>query len=259
MIRIAALVASVALAAAPIARAADGVLEINQACAATGCFAGDAADFPVTITASGSYRLTSNLVVPAATTTAISAGATDVTIDLGGFSIRGPNVCSGGEPVTSCSAAGSGAGIAIAERAQIFGGSITGMGTGIATAHDARLRDLVVSHSVGTGIDTGRGTVVHATSIVDNGGIGVRANTGGGDVEVSGCTIRGNGAQGIVVSDGLAIGNRISRNALAGIAAGGTFAIAHNQIDGNNGGTNEVTGAEAVGCNTISGSVICPP
>ncbi len=36
--------------AAPLAaRAADGVLEINQACAAAGCFAGDSAGFPVTL------------------------------------------------------------------------------------------------------------------------------------------------------------------------------------------------------------------
>ena len=38
------------LALAPMAYAVDGVLEINQTCAVnTGCFAGDAAAFPVTI------------------------------------------------------------------------------------------------------------------------------------------------------------------------------------------------------------------
>ncbi|MDG2051443.1 MAG: hypothetical protein P8M78_14920 [Myxococcota bacterium] len=40
------------------ALAVDGVLEINQACAVnTGCFSGDAAGLPVTITAAGSYRM----------------------------------------------------------------------------------------------------------------------------------------------------------------------------------------------------------
>ncbi len=46
------------------ALAVDGVLEINQACADSGCFSGDGAGFPVIISAAGSYRLTSNLVVP---------------------------------------------------------------------------------------------------------------------------------------------------------------------------------------------------
>ena len=47
----------------------DGVLEIDQACAlATGCFDGDKALFPVSITQPGSYILTGNLTVPDATT-----------------------------------------------------------------------------------------------------------------------------------------------------------------------------------------------
>jgi hypothetical protein len=42
------------LALVPPALAVDGVLEINQTCAEqTGCFTGDAAGFPVTISASG--------------------------------------------------------------------------------------------------------------------------------------------------------------------------------------------------------------
>ena len=47
-----ALSACALLTLAPGAQAVDGVLEINQACAAnTGCFTGDSAGFPVTITA----------------------------------------------------------------------------------------------------------------------------------------------------------------------------------------------------------------
>ena len=58
------------------ALASDGVLEINQTCAVqTGCFPGDTAGFPVKITASGSYRLTGNLVVPDAFTSGIQDGS----------------------------------------------------------------------------------------------------------------------------------------------------------------------------------------
>ena len=74
--------------------AVDGVLEINQTCAVnTGCFPGDTAAFPVKITASGSYRLTSNLSPAAAD--AIGVSAEDVTIDLNGFRLMGAGCCTG--------------------------------------------------------------------------------------------------------------------------------------------------------------------
>jgi hypothetical protein len=58
-----------AAAVASRALASDGVLEINHSCAtaAGGCFPGDTAGYPVQITQPGSYRLTSNLAVPAST------------------------------------------------------------------------------------------------------------------------------------------------------------------------------------------------
>jgi hypothetical protein len=98
---------SLACAALPLllsndARAGDGVIEINQACvtSSTGCFPGDSSGFPVTITQSGSYRLTTNLSVPL-NTTAIQINAFDVTLDLGGFSVDGLNNCRG-YPTNDC-------------------------------------------------------------------------------------------------------------------------------------------------------------
>ncbi len=77
-----------------VAHATDGVVEINQTCAVnTGCLPGDAAGFPVTIGESGSYRLTGDLVVPTAGTTAIDVTTSDVTIDFNGFGVFGPTVC----------------------------------------------------------------------------------------------------------------------------------------------------------------------
>ena len=87
------------LAPAATALAADGVVEINQACALAGCFAGDAAGFPVSITSSGSYVLTSDLAPGA--TDAISIPADDVTVDLNGFTIAGTGL---GRGVDSASA-----------------------------------------------------------------------------------------------------------------------------------------------------------
>jgi hypothetical protein len=74
----------VCLVGATAALAVDGVLEINQACAVnTGCFAGDTAGYPVTITSPGSYRLTGNLVPGGR----IEISVDSVTLDLNGNEI----------------------------------------------------------------------------------------------------------------------------------------------------------------------------
>ena len=86
---------------ASVGLASDGVLEINQACAQSGCFGGDTGGWPVTIIREGSYRLTDNLTVPDENTSAIEVGANDVSIDLNGFSINGPVTCSGSTSVCS--------------------------------------------------------------------------------------------------------------------------------------------------------------
>ena len=60
------------LAWAVAAGAAPGAIPISQVCAlGAGCFAGDEPGFPVTIRANGAYVVTSNLVVPDASVTAI--------------------------------------------------------------------------------------------------------------------------------------------------------------------------------------------
>ena len=90
------------------ARAVDGVVLIDQNKALAGNVTpGDAPGFPVTISRSGSYRLSGDLTVPDAATTAVDVTntAADVSIDLNGFSISGPVVCVGssaGNPPTSC-------------------------------------------------------------------------------------------------------------------------------------------------------------
>src|SRR6266568_4278046 len=83
--------------AGPILRLCRGRHSANQSvhCDAAG-------GFPYKITQPGSYRLSGNPTVPDANTTAIQVLADNVIIDLNGFSIIGPVVCTG-SPVTSCS------------------------------------------------------------------------------------------------------------------------------------------------------------
>src|SRR5262245_24149126 len=91
---------------ASLALAADGVLEINQTCAlsSSGCFTGDTQGFPVTITQSGSYRLTSDLSVPAGSD-GIELRTNEVALDLNGFGIRSALVCA---PILCPAGAGAG-------------------------------------------------------------------------------------------------------------------------------------------------------
>src|SRR6266404_299820 len=74
----------------------DGMVLINQSTVMA------AGGFPYRITQPGSYRLSGNLTVPDVNATAIQVMADNVTIDLNGFSIIGPVVCTG-FPVQTCS------------------------------------------------------------------------------------------------------------------------------------------------------------
>lgn len=78
---------------AAAAEAGDGRIEINQACALAGCFVGDNPGFPVTLNGGDSFVLTSNLDVDG-TTSAITTGSSGRVLDLNGFEIAGPGLCS---------------------------------------------------------------------------------------------------------------------------------------------------------------------
>lgn len=249
------LAAGLVLAGAHAARAVDGVLEIDQTCAVAGCFPGDTAGFPVT-TGAGSYRLTSDLVV--ATGTAVVVGE-DASLDLNGFAIRGPVVCTG-EPVTSCTA-GSGTGVSTGLRARVHGGHVRGFTTGVAADSDARLFDLAVSHNSDTGVNLSRGASLRDSVVVFNGARGVASTAGGGFGEVVGCTVRGNAQQGVDMSGGLVLDSRLQNNGLEGFrsqSGGGDAGYANNIINGNNGVGADVAGGRSLGCNVIDGAAVCP-
>jgi len=131
-----------AVAPRPV-RAVDGVIEINQAKAMAGGVTGSLTDdppgFPVTITKSGSYRLTGNLTVPS-DTGGIIVAAEHVEVDLNGFTISG-----GG---------GSATGVNISPLfCRIRNGEVTGFaGLGIA-GNSTSIEDVRVTRC-GTGIQT---------------------------------------------------------------------------------------------------------
>jgi hypothetical protein len=149
--------------------AGEGTYEINQACAQqTGCFPGDLAGFPVTITRTGSYRFTGDLDLPLHDV-GLDLQAEGLTIDLNGFSIRSAYRC---EPA-ACPGTGGGIGIirnpgdsSWGRRVKVVNGQIIGMsGISLDLGNDAHVEAVVVSHAGLRAIEVGEGSVVLANRV----------------------------------------------------------------------------------------------
>lgn len=167
--------------AASSAHATDGVYEINQACAAVGCFDGDDPGFPVEIKNPGSYRLTSNLKADA-DTVVIQAGLftlgtggwslLDSSIDLNGFSVQG--LCG----TSTCADAGTKAAVVISgNNNRIMNGSISGAkGIGLVLTGSSNVAEkLRVHHNGSYGIAPGlvTSTVINEVTVTENENIGI--------------------------------------------------------------------------------------
>ena len=187
-----------AMALVPCLFAVDGVVLINQSTVTA------AGGFPYRITQAGSYKLSGNLTVPDANTTAILITVSSVTIDLNGFSIAGPVVCTG-TPV-NCNTSGTGFGIyapvnvgagTVPSHVSVRNGNISGMGaSGIALQGRGNSVDGVDAQgNQGNGIDVFEGTVIHSGA-------------------------HDNGSNGIIIGGGSAGGNYVRNNTI-GIHAGG--------------------------------------
>jgi hypothetical protein len=197
--------------------AADGVVLIDQNQATQGNVTpGDDPGFPVTISQPGSYRLTGNLTLPDMNATAILITADHVTLDLGGFSIIGPVVCTA-NPTKCARGAGIGVlagniGTAGRRGTRVLNGSISGMGfDGIQITGDASSVEKISSdNNGGNGIWLTGGNVVDSVASL-NGSSGIVATS------VRGSTSFQNRGDGIRVS-GLATGNIATSNGLNGIS-----------------------------------------
>jgi hypothetical protein len=206
--------------------AVDGVYEINQLCVDTGCFDGDTPGWPVTLSQTGSYRLTSNLdvteSVSAPEITAILISAPGVSLDLNGFSVIGPKSGGVGDGINST-----------APGTRISNGHVTGMGQyGIRCGDNCRIDRVSVISNGFTGIEMwGKGGILTNSASIDNGFIGV--NTAG---SVRNCLISGNAQSGVQAgTQSIVEGNQVISNTLTGIHCSGCSAI--NNVVAENGGT----------------------
>lgn len=228
--------------------AAEGAFEINQDCAAVGCFAGDTAGFPITITSPGKYLLTSDLATSGAND-AIDVSATDVEIDLNGHTISGGGACSGNGPLgVTCVGLDSGAGLSVtatgALRVHIHDGTVHGFTTGIAILNADY--GTVVDHLTVTqnhdGMQIQAATSASAVTRILNSQLDLNANDGALAVNstllhVENSTFADNGNNGLLVASGSAVvGNRFTNNGSPAVS-GGAVGLGQNTFWGNNGGS----------------------
>jgi hypothetical protein len=180
------------LLSAPAAWASDGRLEINDACAATGCFPGDAPGYPVTISTRGSYVLTSNLTIPSTSTSGIVMQTTSVSLDLNGFTVAGPVTCSASsyyEPSTiTCTGSGNGDGVSMSAGSRVHGGRVVGAGrygisAGGSLVSPSVVEDVRVEQNAQGGIYLNNGTVRRA-EVSMNGAAGI-LNIAAGDASAA--------------------------------------------------------------------------
>jgi len=230
--------------------AASEVTLIDQSRAlAGGVTQGDDPGFPVTISEPGSYRLSGNLTLPDRDTTAIIVTADLVTIDLNGFSVIGPVVCTPNP--TRCELPGTGVGIQAGEVAgppgpsgvRVLNGTIRGTGyDGIRlTGPFGTVERVTVASTGGTfGILVSDGRVIDSVARLIR-GTGIAAGT------VRGSVAQQNGFHGIVFGR-MATGNEASSNGGTGIAGQGV-------VQGNVAFENGVFGIDVMRCpSTVIGN-----
>lgn len=225
------------------ANAVDGVFLITQANAQAGNVTpGDTAGFPVTISRSGSYQLASNLTVSNENTDAIRFTADNVTLNLNGFAILGPNSCSIPDESVVCTKNGSGVGVRTFDGAgaTITNGTIRGMG--------------------GSAVVGGQGLHVENLTINSNGGDGV-LEAGNGALIVTRNIVSFNGGSGISTSLGsLITNNMVSFNGSFGLlAVDATTGYTNNVFVGNNGAGDEVSNGTQLGVDgNLCNGALCP-
>ncbi len=156
--------------------AVDGVILIDQNKALAGNVTpGDAPGFPVTITQSGSYRLSGNLSLPDENTNGIEIRADNVSLDLNGFNIGGP-----GRPAANPLATyGPGHGVVSTffeggqlsnfKNTLVTNGSVSGVGAnGINLQARSIVTKMRIHNNGGAGIVTRNESLVADNVVTDN-------------------------------------------------------------------------------------------
>ena len=213
--------------------AQNGVVQINQSTVMATGLNRATNGFPYTITQPGSYQLTGNLTVPVGTS-GILISASNVTLDLNGFSI-----------MTSCTDSCSGSGIGTVflgtelTGISVRNGSVQGFNNGVELSGGGGflVQNVKAQSNTHFGIDlegqiAGAGIVDRCIAI-NNGDAGI---SGGAQLTVTESVASGNGGFGIQPGESSIVkGSSASRNHGAGIMAGGSSTLTGNTSNFNQG------------------------
>lgn len=155
------------------ALSAEGAVEINQARAeAGGVTPADLPGFPVTLATPGSYVLTGELAAPG-DATAIEVLADDVSLDLGGFSVRGGRPCTGAPPSLVCPGGAGHGVIGATVSTRVANGVVTGFANGgIQLGESASVSGVVARRNGVVGIAVGERSRIARCQATRNGGPG---------------------------------------------------------------------------------------
>lgn len=241
---LAGVVVSLALLTGP-AFGVDGVIELNQDRALAGG-PGDPPGFPVEIESSGSYRLTSDLVVAGSPLSpppaAVLIKAPHVMLDLNGFSIRCTFVVIDATPCNEVAGSGSNGGgvVSSARGVWISNGTIRDSALhGIGLLNDFVVQRVrLVNNGRDGAFVLGSGQFIE-THAIGNGGAGIRVGSEPARVMILDSLTRENGSYGLQVESGQALlGTTSLEDGLATVGTGSVVYLA---------------------CSMNTGVRICPP
>jgi hypothetical protein len=237
---------------APLASdAGDGVIEINQACAVnSGCLPGDTAGFPVTISTSGSYRLTGNLTNSDPNVSMINVNTSNVSMDLNGFSLVGPATCSGAGTAISCLDTGTGNGITASQpHVSVRNGVVRGAGRdGILLGTSCRLERVTLEENGRDGLGASNYCVIESSSSRQN---GERGFSLADNAVVSHCNAAQNGTFGILAAGSAVISESASREN----GSDGIYVATASNVSRSSSYDNEGDQIEAIASAVIANSV----
>ncbi len=201
---------------------------------------------PMTIPESGSFYLMGDIQVTDSAMSAITIDSDDVTIDLNGFSIKGPGTGTGNGiqiingqhynieikngTVRDFGGNGIYSGYCCENAERVIGVRTIGNGDyGIQLHGDAIIKDCAVIDNDSGGIYLGAGwelgQIVTGNVVSGNDGTGIACS---GPSIVTDNLVTGNNGEGISAYDSTVMGNTVSNNTLTGIALGGECLVDKN-------------------------------
>jgi parallel beta-helix repeat protein len=215
---------------------------------------GDTPGFPLTLSRAGAYKLTSNLTVPDANTTAVVITADNVTLDLNGFGIFGPGVVGSGDGIT-----------AQQSNITVSNGSVRGLGrVGIyLRGNSHRVENVYVTGNGYSGIGVGGNSIVRGNTVILNNASGVSlaaiVTLGGGfGSSLTGNTVSSNTGAGIYASAGTTVtGNTVRGNSSVGLWLESGAGFGGNVVSANNAGGTQVQGGIQLSSN-VCNTTLCP-